>query len=185
MNYRTSRVVWPKIVLLFLAVYRAILPRDRHHQDTSPHVSERLLLSTLFHLFFSPLSLCSSFFSFVLELAPQRKPLRREGISSRRMICRAGRAGRTSQASREGRSRNSPSRYRMPFDSFGREREASLKPYAWNFTPRAVLPQLYCLESSASCCLNCGPWIETKTLSHLPSAIHFGQCCFEPCIVRL
>lgn len=62
----------------------------------------------------------------------------------------------------------------------GWEREASLKPYAWNFTPRAVLPQPYCLESSASCCLNCGPWIETKTLSHLPSAIHFGQCCFEP-----
>lgn len=176
-----------------LAVYRAILPRDRHHQDTSPHVSERLLLSTLALFSFSPFLLnpfgssipLAPLFPLVLESGPQRKPLRREGISSRRMICRAGRAGRTSQASREGRSRNSPSRYRMPFDSFGREREASLKPYAWNFTPRAVLPQPYCLESSASCCLNCGPWIETKTLSHLPSAIHFGQCCFEPCIVRL
>lgn len=161
--------------------------------STTRSVSSRYLSAcqrtpSIIHAF-SPLLLTSIplflFFSFVLELAPQKKPLRREGISSRRMICRAGRAGRTSQASREGRSRNSPSRYRMPFDSFGREREANLKPYAWNFTPRAVLPQPYCLESSASCCLNCGPWIETKTLSHLPSAIHFGQCCFEPCIVRL
>ena len=106
MNYRTSRVVWPKIVLLFLAVYRAILPRDRHHQDTSPHVSERLLLSTLALFSFSPFLLnpFGSSFSprFGIGASEGATPERRKISQKERSVEQAEQVEQVKQVERAG-----------------------------------------------------------------------------------